>query len=163
MRNSNQPAVLRPHYPRAVGVLGVLQSAQSDFGYRITCLYGKRGHAHRFSYAMFCGPIPEKMFVCHRCDNPACVHPAHLCVGTALDNNCDMIAKGRHLSEKRRALTDRHRGYGNPNAKLTDDDVRAIRSLATEGEKVAVIANRYGVHPGTVYGILRRKYRGEVA
>jgi len=58
------------------------------------------GHklAHRWSYATFVGPIPDGMFVLHRCDNRRCVNPDHLFVGSADDNSKDMSAKGRQYS-----------------------------------------------------------------
>ncbi len=52
--------------------------------------------AHRLSWIIHFGPIPDAMFICHRCDFPGCVNPHHLFLGTPLDNSRDMTAKGRH-------------------------------------------------------------------
>jgi hypothetical protein len=77
--------------------------------------------AHRFSYELHKGRIPDGLVVMHRCDNRTCVNPDHLSLGTPLDNTRDMYAKGR-------ANPGRPRGNLNANAKLTPEAVRYIRS-----------------------------------
>lgn len=101
--------------------------------------------AHRASWMIYRGEIPEGHFLCHRCDVPACVNPDHLFLGTPLDNTRDCKAKGR----MNKAL-----GEMSGQSKLTEADVLAIRASA-EGPNAA--ANRYGVSYSAIYRIRARK------
>jgi len=78
--------------------------------------------AHRVSYELHIGPIPEGLFVCHHCDNPICVNPAHLYAGTQLANMADKSRRGRWRGGS-------PPGMGNHNAKLTDAQVLEIKAL----------------------------------
>ena len=99
--------------------------------------YTSRG-AHRVSYALFNDVSPGEMTVCHRCDNPPCVNPMHLFLGTSKDNVHDMIAKGRRC-------TGDQKGENNGAAKLTAEQVERIKRCIVQGESNKCIARRYNV------------------
>lgn len=71
------------------------QGPRSREGYGNTYENGRNIRAHRWAWERFVGPIPEGILVCHSCDNPPCVNPFHLFLGTHMDNMRDMVAKGR--------------------------------------------------------------------
>lgn len=86
-------------------------------GYRMPNGYGKIGLgsredgndlAHRVAWRLANGPIPAGMDICHRCDNPPCCNPAHLFLGTRLDNMSDMSRKGRHWNQRKTHCTRGH-------------------------------------------------------
>jgi len=101
-------------------------------------------YAHRLSYEMHKGEIPDGMLVCHRCDNPRCVNPKHLFLGTGADNLGDMAAKDRHLYGER-----------NTEHRLSEKDVHCIFDLSEAGLSQHRIAKRIGVGQPQVGRILR--------
>jgi len=111
----------------------------------------KRSHrAHRVAWELTFGAVPAGLCVLHHCDNPRCVNPAHLFLGSMKDNTRDMLSKQRDGHG-------RMPGARNPNAKLTDDDVRTIRRRREEGQKLREIAADYGITEANVSYIFKRK------
>lgn len=102
----------------------------------------KSKSAHRVSYEYFQGEIPDGMEVCHKCDNPCCVNPEHLFVGTRQDNVNDRESKGRNI-----VLI----GEEQPRSKLTKKDVKNARwERAYKGTSFQKLADRYGVAKRTM-------------
>lgn len=114
--------------------------------------------AHRLSFAIANRDIPvppPELHVCHRCDNPGCVNPDHLFLGTGPQNHADKCAKRRQARGPKhsKAMKDREfRGTKHPLSKLTDDDIRAIRSDDRAQRK---IAKSYGISQPLVSKIVR--------
>lgn len=122
-------------------------------GYGKINVAGKFIAAHRASYEAHVGPIPKGLWVLHHCDVPRCINPDHLFLGTVIDNARDCLAKGRWPSNP-------PRGEQHPSAKLTAQNVRAIRRLHAKGATCASLANRYGVSGTHIAYIVGRRSWG---
>ena len=123
-------------------------AARNGYGYGIFGPNRKTFLAHRLSWSMAHGDIPDGLHVLHHCDNPSCVRPDHLFIGTAKDNVQDMIRKGRKV------MGPFPRGEDHPNTTLTEEDVRAIRRRFESGESRSDLARAMGVCHSTICNIL---------
>jgi hypothetical protein len=113
-------------------------------GYGVFELNGKTKRAHRVSYEIFVGEIPVGKIVMHSCDNPRCVNPKHLSVGTVAENNADKVSKKRDM---------RIRGENNHSSRLKEDDVIYILS----SDKTSVeLAEEFHISPVAIGKIRRR-------
>ena len=120
----------------------------SGYGRLLVIENGKKvdKFAHRLAYELAIGPIAAGLFVCHRCDNPACINPDHLFLGTAADNNADMMRKGRYRPGGKPNF-----GSKNGRAKLTEGQVQGIRKLVgAYGIPAAAIARSLGMSASAV-------------
>jgi len=128
--------------------------------YRNIMHLGKIWLAHRLAFHLRVGPIPDGMLVLHRCDNMKCVEPSHLFVGTHLDNNLDMLRKGRGRPQRGRMHWTRRlpgivpRGENQGNSKLTLNDVQIVRHLSKNGVSQRKIAKVVGASQSTVFKIV---------
>lgn len=101
--------------------------------------------AHRASWIIHHGPIPDEMIICHKCDNPQCVNPHHLFLGTHADNMADKVSKGRQAKR------------GETAKKLTRRAVSSIREAYAQGATQASLAEKYGVTMATISRVVTRK------
>ena len=120
-----------------------IKNGYGHFGFR-----GKLYTAHRFSWILTNGQIPEGLCICHHCDNPGCVNPAHLFIGTQKDNIQDAINKNRMVGKK---------GEENNNSSLTEKQVLAIRAEYKLGNITQrELARKHGVGQRTITCIVNR-------
>lgn len=127
-------------------------------GYGRTQYRGKKLAAHRRSWELHRGPIPPKLFVCHKCDVPLCVNPEHLFLGTHDDNMADMVAKARTTKKRgpKKPKPPPAIGELHPRAKLTWLRVREIRKAFAESSAgIRPLARAYGVSPLQIRRIVR--------
>lgn len=116
------------------------EGSLSGFGHGQIRQGGKNGGslliAHRVAFEMVNGPIPEGMCVLHRCDNPRCVRPAHLFLGTRYDNTHDMIDKGRYRGRKSNCLT-----------------TEQAKAILLSAEPVKLLALKFNITADQIYRI----------
>lgn len=134
------------------------QAARHTFGYGKYWDGERVLDAHRVSYAFHNGPIPSGMVVRHKCDNPPCVNPDHLELGTQAQNIADAVARGRYGDRRGRGqgrLGEQHQG-----AKLCAEAVREIRASS---DPARVLAERYGVSRSLIGQVKSLKIWSHVA
>jgi hypothetical protein len=146
--------------PQANGCLLWIGTVTPD-GYGTFSIGKTTWRAHRLAWFWFSGQHPREMCVCHRCDNPICVQPTHLFLGTTQDNIADKLAKGRQRAgEGKRHGSKTHpesvvHGVAHPIAKLNPALVRSARAQAAAGASINGIAARMGVCRATIAKMLR--------
>lgn len=113
-------------------------------GYGRVKRFGREWLAHRWTFTAERGPIPVGLFVCHRCDTPACVNPDHLFLGTARENNVDRDSKGRGAKGERVGTS-----------KLTRSQVAEIRALVASGAEKRATGKLFGVNETMIGFIVR--------
>lgn len=104
--------------------------------------------AHRISYQLYNGEIPDMMEVCHKCDNRCCINPSHLFLGTHQENINDREKKGRNNPP---------RGIKNAKTKLSESDVIQIRTAHLAGKSFGKLAEEYGVCKKTIQNAVSGK------
>lgn len=115
-------------------------------GYGVLTISDTQFIATRIAFILFTGPLRNDLFVCHRCDNPACVNPGHLFIGTPMDNIRDAVSKGR--------MTTGEKHWAN---KYNAETVLAIRAEYAKGElQIKQIAKKFGMSIPNCDHIVRR-------
>jgi hypothetical protein len=130
-----------------------LWQGSSFKGYGVFTAKGYSYRAHRIAYFLEYGVDPGALFVCHACDNPRCVNPAHLFLGTPKDNVHDMIRKGRAVGYDRS-------GERNPRAKMRAEDVDRLRRAYRDGASIPKLSADFGLCVQAVYRALIGKTWG---
>lgn len=136
----------------------IWRGALDGYGYGLFRVGRTIHRSHRVAWCMFRGDIPRGTLVLHNCpsgDNPSCVNPAHLWLGTMLDNIRDMEKKGRRATGDKVRHLSYPRGDEHFRAKLKESYIPEIRRLACGGVSFREIGRRFGVHHGTISMVVR--------
>lgn len=151
----NKDGPIQPHCPELGQCwqwIGYVQKRGKNSGG-----YGRSGgggskyciYAHRGSWILHCAPVPENLYVLHKCDNRICVNPSHLFLGTYRDNYYDSLKKGRRVYAK---------GDKQPAAKLSYEKADTIRHRYQAGEhNCNKLAAEYGVSPAAIYFVIQNR------
>jgi hypothetical protein len=156
--NKNGPT---PQHRCALGPCWLWTGDHTRRSYGLFRLSGNtRWYAHRISYAITHEPFSSDLCICHHCDNPPCVNPSHLFLGTQGDNARDRDTKGRTVHAAQRWASEHPdlllRGEDVGEAKLRSVQIPEIRAAHASGEAIARIARRYGVARITIRNVIRR-------
>lgn len=122
---------------------------RDPLGYGKITMRGKGMLAHRAAYVLSKGPIPDGMLVCHKCDNPPCINPDHLFIGTDYENTMDAVKKGRKF------IPD-SRGSSHGGSKITESDVKEIRRMSGEISQKK-IGEIFDLNQATVSNIITKR------
>jgi hypothetical protein len=150
-----------PTQPHMTTPCWLWTGATSKNGYGQLSVEGHQVSAHRTSWELHHGEIPEELLVLHHCDHRPCVRPDHLFLGTNKENSEDMVRKGRSTTGDRNAsrrYPERQvRGSRQGSAKLTEAQVIAIREANRQGDSRRSLAQKYGVAIPTIDSIVTRR------
>jgi len=131
-------------------------TAAKSCGYGNTVIAGRNVRVHRVAWELANGPIPEGLHVLHKCDNRACLNPAHLFLGTNADNVADRTSKGRGVNPV-------IRGEAHYAAKLPDETIAGMHARRALGWRYTDIAAWAGCSANHVGSVIRGERRAEVA
>lgn len=123
-------------------------AAKTTAGYGVIYWNSENTYAHRLSLELDNRPIPARFHACHKCDNPPCVNPKHLFVGSPRENMLDKVSKGRHP-----------KGENHYAAKLLDSEIAEMRKLVAENGIIVDIAKRFNVTSGYVVEVASNRKR----
>jgi len=127
--------------PNKNGCMEYIGSKKNRMKYGCFRVNGVTVVAHKFSYLLHKGNIPENLLVLHECDNGSCVAPDHLKLGTYKDNSLDAMKRNRLIRKK---------GCNSPFAKLSQSNINEIKKLLADNIKQIDIAKKFNVHQGTI-------------